>query len=206
MNQSDKGNSDMEAEFEEFPNKESSDGMFQHGKSNSSFLERENMGEYFSQKIREIDKDLGIYENPTFLAQAENIISNKESSPLFDLGNLRNNLEENQSVQRVQNLIHTPHDGRGTPLHEITNAPQVPVVIEATLLAKWKRYPRVADSSLVTNDDIPTTKDDVLSSKRSINTFTDQSELPSKKILVSYNDKENFPIMAEAGSQPRQAQ
>ena len=56
--QPEKDSSDMEADFAEFPNTESCDVMSQHGKSNSSLLECENMGEYFSQKIREVDKDL----------------------------------------------------------------------------------------------------------------------------------------------------
>jgi len=88
--QPEKDSSDMEADFAEFPNTESCDVMSQHGKSNSSLLECENMGEYFSQKIREVDKDLDIYDNPTNSAQAEKTTSKKVTSPLFDLEKLRN--------------------------------------------------------------------------------------------------------------------
>lgn len=161
-----------------FANTESCDVTPQHGKSNSSLLERENTGECFSQKIREVDKDLGIYDNPINSAQAEKTISKKETSPLFDLEKLRNGLEENQCLQQPQNLIHTPRESRGTLLHEITNTPQRTVPIDATLQAKWKRYPHVADSSLVTKDDIPATKNDTIGSKCSITMLADQKELP----------------------------
>uniref|UniRef100_A0A7N2LQP6 Endonuclease/exonuclease/phosphatase domain-containing protein n=1 Tax=Quercus lobata TaxID=97700 RepID=A0A7N2LQP6_QUELO len=82
--------------------------------------------------------------------------------------------EENQCLQQPHNLIHTPHESHGTPLHEISNTPQRPVLIDATLQAKWKRYPRVAESTPVTKDDIPTTKDNTIGSKRSITVLTNQ--------------------------------
>lgn len=121
--QPEKDSSDMEVDFADFPNTESCDVTSQHGKSNSSPLEHENMGEYFSQKIREVGNDLGIYDNSTNSAQAEKIISKKETSPLFDLEKLRNELEENQSLQRPHNSMHTPHESRGTPLQDISNTP-----------------------------------------------------------------------------------
>lgn len=200
-NQPEKGNSDMEADFAEIPNTEAGGSMSQHGKSNPSLLEREIMGDYFSQKIKEIDKDLGIHDNSINSAQVKNITPNKENSPLFDLEHLRNNLAEKQSLHRDQELTQKLHDGCVAPLHKITNVPKAPALNEVPLTAKWKRYSRVAKTN-----DTPATKDEVPGSKRPINIFTDQSELPNKKLMVSCFDKENTPVMAEAGSQPRQAQ
>lgn len=121
--QPEKDSSDMEVDFADFPNTESCDVTSQHGKSNSSPLEHKNMREYFSQKIREVGEDLSIYDNSTNSAQAEKIISKKETSPLFDLEKLRNELEENQSLQQPHNSMRTPHESRGTPLQDISNTP-----------------------------------------------------------------------------------
>ena len=73
------------------------------------------------QKIREIEKDLGIYVNPSKSVQAETAVLNKETSPLFDLDKLRNELKENQGSQQAHNLIHTSHRSHDTPLQDVTN-------------------------------------------------------------------------------------
>ena len=116
----------------EFPNSEPCIDTSQIGKSNLPIQECRNMGEYFSQKIREIDKDLGIDVNPTNSAQAETTVPSKETSPLFDLGKLRNDLEENQCLQQAQNLVRMSHGSHGTPLQEVTNTPQRLGSIDAT--------------------------------------------------------------------------
>ena len=131
----------MEADFTKFPNPEPCDATSQFGKSNSSFQECENLGEYFLQKIKEIDKDLGIYISPSNLAQAEKAFSKKETFPLFDLAKLRNGLEENECPHHAHNLILTSHGSLGTPLQDVTNTPQRPGYTDAALQAKWKRYP-----------------------------------------------------------------
>ena len=131
--QPEKDTSDMEADITEFPNTESYDVTSHFGKSNSPLQERENMGEYFSQKIREIDKDLGGYVSPFKSTQVEENFLSKETSPLFDLEKLRNGLEENQCPHQPQNLIHTTHMSCGTPLQEVTNTPLRSGLTDATL-------------------------------------------------------------------------
>ena len=125
--------SDMEVDITKFPNTESCDVTSHFGKSNSPLQERENMGEYFSQKIREIDKDLGGYVSPFKSTQVEENFLSKETSPLFDLEKLRNGLEENQCPHQPQNLIHTTHVSCGTPLQEVTNTPLRSGLTDATL-------------------------------------------------------------------------
>ena len=66
-------------------------------KSVPNFQDHGNKGDLFSQQLKEIDKDLGIYEDP-FNATDTDSISNKEASPLFDLENLKNSLEVNPSL------------------------------------------------------------------------------------------------------------
>ena len=68
----------------------------------------------FPQKIREIDKDLGIYVSPSNSVQIENAFSKKETSPLFDLDKLRNGLEENECPHQAHNPILTSHGSLGT--------------------------------------------------------------------------------------------
>ena len=196
----------MEADPTDSPNPEICADTSQNGKSSQPFQECENMGEYFSQKIREIDKDLDIDVNPTNPAQAEITAPHKENSPLFDLGNIRSELEGDQCIQQVQNLVRTPLGNHGTPLHDITNTPQRLGSTDATLQAKWKRISRPVDNPPVLNVESLATNNTKIGSKRPISKFTDHSELPRKKLLVSYNDKENSHVLAEAGSQPRQEQ
>ena len=66
--------------------------------------DHENKGDFFTQQLKEIDKDLGIYEDPLNVA-ATNSISNKEVSPLFDLENLKNSLEVNPGLPPQHFLV-----------------------------------------------------------------------------------------------------
>ena len=50
------------------------------------------------------------------------------------------------------------------------------------------------------------TIDDSVGSKWPMDMVIDHSKLPSKKFLVSHNDKENYSVLAEAGFQPHQEQ
>lgn len=51
--------------------------------------DHKNIGISFSQQLKDIDKDLGIYEYPLILAQSEEVQPNQENSPLFDLDTLK---------------------------------------------------------------------------------------------------------------------
>ena len=66
-------------------------------------------------------------------------------------------------------------------------------------LATWKRTPRTGTQEALI-------KNEPLGKKRAAPHHAHQSELPSKKYLVSQIDNENILILAEAGSQPCQEQ
>ena len=66
-------------------------------------------------------------------------------------------------------------------------------------LATWKRIPRTTSQETLT-------KTEVLGQKRAAPHHAHQSELPSKKYMVSQIDNENILILVEAGSQPYQEQ
>ena len=66
-------------------------------------------------------------------------------------------------------------------------------------LATWKRIPRPVSQEAVF-------KSEPLGQKRAAPHHAHQSELPSKKYMVSQIDNENILILAEAGSQPCQEQ
>ena len=66
-------------------------------------------------------------------------------------------------------------------------------------LATWKRIPRTASQETLT-------KTELLGQKRAAPHHDHQSELPSKKFMVSQTDNENILLLAEAGSQPCQEQ
>ena len=66
-------------------------------------------------------------------------------------------------------------------------------------MATWKRTPRIGTQGA-------SIKNEPLGKKRAAPHHAHQSELPSKKYLVSQIDIENILILAEAGSQPCQEQ
>ena len=157
-----------------------------------------NKGDFFTQQLKEIDKDLGIYEDP-LNAAATNSISNKEVSPLFDLENLKNSLEVNPGLPPQHFFSYQNHKESNTHLHDITNSSPHHMVSETPPQVKWKRLQRV--SEVFTG-----TRIDHAGSKCPIYLVTYQCESPSKKLQASHDDKENTPMLAKAGSQPHQAQ
>ena len=94
--------------------------------------------------MKEIDNDLRIYENPIIIGQPEDTQIDQENSPLFDLGTLRNDLDENISVSRAPTLVPPLVKNSASPLLDITNfqTPRVNAVIPHQ--ATWKRVPRPA--------------------------------------------------------------
>ena len=138
---------------------------------------------------------MGIYEDP-FNAADTDSISNKEASPLFDLENLKNSLEVNSGLPPQHFRSSQIHKESNTPLHDITNSFPHHMASEIPPQAKWKKLQHAPE--------VPTgTKTNQASSKRPICLVIDQRESPSKKLQVSHDDKENIPMLAKAGSQPR---
>ena len=164
--------------------------------------------------------------NPSLPPHSPNPLShNTRNTSLHDLTN------SHSPIQEIRNSHSPPHDltkshplnhesrSHHTPLSDITNShnpshnntsPHTPtynisnsfthhVVSESPLQAKWKRLQR----ALEVLSDIWV---DQAGSKRLLCLVVDHRESPNKKIQVSCNDKENTSMLAEAGSQPRQAQ
>lgn len=158
----------------EIQNKKSHESTVLQGNSIPHFQDHKNKGEYFSQKLKEIDKDIGIYEDLLKSAAAEEVNSYKETSPLFNVENLKNSLYTNPSLPKSQTLVPPLHKECTTYLHDITNSLGTNAFSETSVPAKWKHYLRISEG-------ITATIDDLISSKRPIGLVIDQSELPSKK-------------------------
>ena len=193
-----KENSNKEIDAVILENLEDQESTAPQSKSTSLSQDHGNKGDFFSQQLKEIDKDLGIYEDPLNVAATDSI-SNKEFSPLFDLDNLKNSLEVNPSLPPQHFFSSQNHKESNTHLHDITKSSPHHVVSETPPQVKWKRLQRV--SEVFTG-----TRIDHAGSKCPIYLVTYQCESPSKKLQASHDDKENTPMLAKAGSQPHRAQ
>ena len=193
-----KENSNKETDVVILENLKDQESTAPQSKSASLSQDHRNKGDFFSQQLKEIDKDLGIYEDPLNGAAADSI-SNKEVSPLFNLDNLKNSLEVNPGLPPQHFFSSQNHKESNTHLHNITNSSPHHVVSKTPPQVKWKRLQRV--SEVFTG-----TRTDHTSSKHPICLVIDQCESPSKKLQVSHDDKENTPMLVEAGSQPHQGQ
>lgn len=143
----------MEVDFVEIENKKSHESTAPQGTSIPHFQDHENKGDYFSLKLKENDKDLGIYKGPLKSAAIEGINSYKETSPLFDLENLNTSQDTNPSLPHPQTLVSPLHKERTTYLHDITNSLVTNVSSETSVQFKWKRYQRVSKGTTTTRDD-----------------------------------------------------
>ncbi|XP_030942600.1 uncharacterized protein LOC115967604 [Quercus lobata] len=188
----DKENADMEADVMETQNQNSNISAKINENPNPPFQDYGNKGEYFAQKLKEIDKDLGIYEEPPSTEFFQ-----KEASPLFDMENLRAELAINENVVLTSPREHHCHAEHAAPLRDISNYSHTPTNSEFFPQPKWKCLLRVTTGSVSSNEDH-------IGAKRSMNGTDDLRELPNKKLQVSHEGKENFAILAEAVVQPRQ--
>ena len=198
-NTTEKESEDMEADFGEIPNSNMAESTFKKESSKSISQDHDNHGISFTQKLKEIDNDLGIYENPGITGQPEDNQSDQEISPPFDLGRLRNDLDENLNMSRAPTLVPPLEKKIVSPLSDITNSqtPRVNTVIPHQ--ATWKRVPRPAHV-------IQSPSSGYSCLKRPIDRVDDRCELPSKKLVVSSNDRKIPLVLAEAVVQPRQSQ
>ena len=179
---------DMEANIGEFPKSNAAESTIPKKSLRSNFQDHGNQGISFTKKFKEIDNDLGIYENPIIIGQPEDSQIDQENSPLFDLGTLRNDLDENISMSRAPTLVPPLDKNSTSPLSDITNfqTPQVNAVIPHQ--ATWKRVPRPAHVTQLPSSDYT-------GLKLPIDKVNDHCELPSKKLVVSSNDKENSLVL-----------
>ena len=130
----------MEVDFVEVPNLKSHESTVLKNNSHPVFQDLENKGVSFSQQLKDIDDDLGIYGNPLNLAHAIVTKTRKKKSPPFDLGTLGDNLDASQSMSHAPTLVPPLLQNHATPLHDISNNLQVSDIPNGTAQAKWKRY------------------------------------------------------------------
>ena len=188
----DKENTDMEADSMENQNQISHIYVETNENPTPPFQESRNKGDYFAQKLKEVDKDLGIYEEPPIADSCH-----KEASPLYDMQNLQAELANKENVELSPPQVHLSNVDHAAPLRDISNYSRAITSSEIYPQAKWKRLLRVNTGSA------PKTEEQS-GSKRPMIVTEDLCELPRKKLQVSYEDKENFPILAEVVGQPRQ--
>ena len=154
---------------------------------------RDSVPEYvsFEQQIREIDKDLGFTENPNIPSPA---VEPCKINPMQTMMDVEGKTQTKQSKQpRALNQVHP------LPLTDISNISNHVNVADRNPHPTWKRMAR----SPVRSHNM---EEDSIGIKRPLDMVVDHYELPSKKLVVSNNGKENYPGMAETGFQSCQSQ
>ena len=154
---------------------------------------RDSVPEYvsFEQQIREIDKDIGFTENSNIPSPA---VEPCKTNPMQTMMDVEGKIQTKQSKQpRVLNQVHP------LPLSDISNISNHVIAADRNPHPTWKRMAR----SPVRSHNM---EEDSIGIKRPLDMVVDHYELPSKKLVVSSNGKENYPGMAETGFQSRQSQ
>ena len=126
-------------------------------------------------------------------AQVENAPIRGGNSPPFDLGSLGKELEDGNSLSHAPTLVPPLQRNQTFPFQEITNTQSSLGGTTTPSQATWKRFPRIAIGPHLSLQGLT-------GSKQPFDMNIDHCELPSKKILVSNNDKENIPLLVEAVS------
>ena len=148
-------------------------------------------GNNFEQQIRDIDKDLGFNENFKTPMPAVDSCRKNAMQAMMDVE------EEIQNKQHMQpcdlSQVHP------LPFTNISNVSNHDVVADKNPHPTWKWLARSSVSFQVTVEDS-------IGIKRPVDMVVDHYELPCKKLVVSSDDKENFPSLAETGFQSCQSQ
>ena len=109
-------------------------------------------------------------------------------------GRGRRNSKKKQNMQpRVLSQVHP------LPFTNISNFSNHANAADRNPHPIWKRMARSSVSS-------QTMVEDSIGIKRPVDMVIDHYELPCKKLVVSSNDKENYPSMVETSFQSRQSQ
>uniref|UniRef100_A0A7N2LLI2 DUF4283 domain-containing protein n=1 Tax=Quercus lobata TaxID=97700 RepID=A0A7N2LLI2_QUELO len=161
--------------------------------SNKCLVARDhrNKGESFTQKLREIDKELRIYEDPLNLVMNEIEAIQMENDQNFNMGEIISELAPTQNTSPTPPKMSQPIKTHASVLHDVTNSHHAPMHVENPSQTKWKHPVREPVGTTHTQEES-------IGLKRPSDMVVDPSELPCKKILVSHEEKENFQIMAEA--------
>ena len=182
--QSDKEIPNLEAKYTGFNDNNAAESTVLNMEMEHNIRDREINGDFFSQQIREIDKEIGY----------------NETSPLSDINSFAGNIFTPVAAHdNPRELLKEPRDSlkvHSSPLKNISNMANLIVVAEKPPYSTWKRLARLSVSSQVTPDDC-------VGCKRPVDMIVDHYELPSKKLVVSNSDKENYPVLAATGFQSR---
>ena len=160
---------------------------------------RENQGMDFEEQLNEIDTELGIYEELKKSGFAEGEAPLTEFVQPINVNTLSDELDPIQQYAEQPPGDAPSHRPHARPLLDVTNQNHPPSSVEPLAQTKWKRIFR--ESSGKTSN-----SEHQIGLKRFSDMAIDICESPCKKFLVSNENKENYSMLAEAGSQPRQAQ
>ena len=147
--------------------------------------------DYFEQQIRDIDKDLCFTENSNIPMPAVDSCTKNSVQAMMDL---EEKTHKKQSKQpRALSQVHP------LPFTNISNLSNHANAAARNPHPTWKR---MACSPVSSQNMV----EDSIGIKRPVDMVIDHYELPCKKLVVSSNDKENYPSMAETGFQSHQSQ
>ena len=150
-----------------------------------------NEDELFSAKLSEIDQELQKFDSAEQILRAKNQEVFKEK--ILKAGDIMPQSGED-IAQPVTNI--SPKNQPSTVLSDISNYSQPTV---GKKIANWTRQVR-------TKNGTDTIMEDVVGQKRILKEGNIHGGLPTKKRVVSQNEKENQKILAAAGLQPCQKQ
>nr|POE46040.1 hypothetical protein CFP56_58560 [Quercus suber]POF23490.1 hypothetical protein CFP56_40066 [Quercus suber] len=168
VNQPSMETSKLNADFAGFQIPKPQNSAPVNGNNCSGPQDHGNNEESFSQKLREIDKELGIYEDAPTSGPAENYVTQKENLRTFDLENLRSEIAPIQNTSLTPPSIKQPIKPHASILHDVTNSPKAPMHVENSSQPKWKRFVREHVNT-------PHSHDDFIGPKRSIDMVVEPS-------------------------------
>ena len=189
--QPEKETADTGADFMEFMNLNVEESTELNKDKEQNLRDPETTGDRFEQQTREIDKELGFNENSIIREPTIDPRKQQAMQAIIDVG--KETQKEKHVGPRELSQVHP------LPFSDISNAPNLSGVADKNPHPTWKRLARLSVSSQVTVKKS-------IGAKRPVDMVVDNYELPCKKLVVSSDDKENFLVLAETGSQSRQFQ
>ena len=189
--QPEKETADTGADFMEFMNLNVEESTELNKDKEQNLRDPETTGDRFEQQTREIDKELGFNENSIIREPTIDPRKQQAMQAIIDVG--KETQKEKHVGPRELSQVHP------LPFSDISNAPNLSGVADKNPHPTWKRLAHLSVSSQVTVKKS-------IGAKRPVDMVVDNYELPCKKLVVSSDDKENFLVLAETGSQSRQFQ
>ena len=98
-----------------------------------------NQGRDLEEEIREIDTELGFYEEPQNSGYTEIAVPLHVNSQFFNMEKLKNVLAPNQALPETPLCDELSHRSHATPPHDVNNYSHAPQIFENPSQPKWKR-------------------------------------------------------------------